>query len=119
MKLANAAAAPALDPSVREPLTHFFAAVLAQARLDAMLVGGAQLDRRKADVLTDPNNRRQIPRSGDVVSDDAEMEFGSFFIRFNRVANCGNGCPRRRAASCRLQKSTPTYFGHSFFSLDF
>src|SRR5262249_9256016 len=43
-----------------------------QGRLDAVLVRGAQLDRRQADVAAHAQNGRHVPRRGDVVRDDAE-----------------------------------------------
>src|SRR5262249_4371442 len=74
LELAGGAAAPDLDLAVLEALPHLLALLLAERRFDAVLVPGAQLDRRDADVLAHLDEGRHVPRLADVVRDGAEPE---------------------------------------------
>src|SRR5262249_28145299 len=53
VELAHGAAAPDFDAGVGALLLDLLPLLLAEARLDAVLVRGAELDRRDADVLAD------------------------------------------------------------------
>jgi hypothetical protein len=72
VKFARGAAAPDFDAGVGKLLADFFTLRQRQTRLDAMLVGGAQLDGGQTHGAANLQHRRQVPRRGDVVRDDAE-----------------------------------------------
>src|SRR5262245_42634346 len=80
MELANAAAAPDVDARVGEALLDLPALVPGQARLDAMLVGGAQLDGADADSFADLEQGRQVPGGGDIVGDQAQAELEALVL---------------------------------------
>ena len=69
-----AAAAPDVDAGVGELLADLLALLLAQRRLDAVLVARAQARRRRCRRCRTLSIVGKVPLGGDVVGDDAEAE---------------------------------------------
>src|SRR6185369_2180464 len=81
--------------SIGEAFADFLPLLLAQGRLDTVLVCGAQLDRRDAYGLANLEDRWHVPRLGNVVSDDAQAKLGRL------IGGSGNASGGRESPECQ------------------
>src|SRR5262249_38983078 len=114
VELAGGAAAPDVDAGVGEALADLLALVAAQRRLDAVLVGGAQLDGGKADALAHLEDGGHVPLLGDVVGDDAEAEPGGVGFALAGFGGGGvGGEPGGGEGAGGLQETAAVDGGHA------